>query len=196
MKNFLLKRLNLGNHKCFEALTNQNVGLIWSIVKKFLGSGYEREDLYQIGCVGFIKAVRRFDLNLGYKLSTFAVPYITGEIKKFIRDDGIIKISRGIKELGFRVRVDSINEEIFENGKEERLERISNKIDEQSKIIEKLSLDEAIKNLNYRDKKIIILRYFNGKTQSEVAKTLGISQVQVSRIERKILDNIKEEMVG
>lgn len=196
MKIFLLKRLNLGNQKSFEILVNQNVGLIWSIVKKFLGSGYEKDDLYQIGCVGFIKAVRRFDLNLGYKLSTFAVPYITGEIKKFIRDDGIIKISRSIKELGFRVRVDSINEEIFENGKEEKLERISNKIDEQSKIIERLSLDEAIKNLNYRDKKIIILRYFNGKTQSEVAKALGISQVQVSRIERKILNNIKEKMVG
>lgn len=117
-----------------------------------------------------------------------------GEIKKFLRDDGIIKISRNIKELGFKVRVDSINEEIFENGKEEKINQLSNRIDEQSKIIEKLSLEDIISKLNTRDKKIIKLRYFNCKTQTEVAKILGISQVQVSRIERKILDNIKEEM--
>lgn len=117
-----------------------------------------------------------------------------GEIKKFLRDDGIIKISRNIKELGFKVRVDSINAEIFENGKEEKIEQISNKIDEQSKIVERLSLEDIINRLETRDKKIIKLRYFNCKTQSEVAKILGISQVQVSRIERKILDNIKEEM--
>ena len=170
------------------------MGLIWSIVKKFLNRGYDKEDLYQIGSIGFIKAVKRFNLNLGYKLSTFAVPYIMGEIKKFLRDDGIIKISRNIKELGFKVRVDSINEEIFENGKEEKINQLSNRIDEQSKIIEKLSLEDIISKLNTRDKKIIKLRYFNCKTQTEVAKILGISQVQVSRIERKILDNIKEEM--
>lgn len=117
-----------------------------------------------------------------------------GEIKKFLRDDGIIKVSRNIKELGIKVRVDSINEEIFENGKEEKIAQLSNKIDEQSKIVERLSLENVISKLNARDKKIIKLRYFNCKTQTEVAKILGISQVQVSRIERKILDNIKEEM--
>ncbi len=117
-----------------------------------------------------------------------------GEIKKFLRDDGIIKVSRNIKELGIKVRVDSINEEIFENGKEEKIAQLSNKIDEQSKIVERLSLENVISKLNARDKKIIKLRYFNCKTQTEVAKVLGISQVQVSRIERKILDNIKEEM--
>ena len=131
---------------------------------------------------------------MGYKLSTYAVPYIMGEIKKFLRDDGIIKVSRNIKELGIKVRVDSINEEIFENGKEEKIAQLSNKIDEQSKIVERLSLENVISKLNARDKKIIKLRYFNCKTQTEVAKVLGISQVQVSRIERKILDNIKEEM--
>lgn len=131
---------------------------------------------------------------MGYKLSTYAVPYIMGEIKKFLRDDGIIKVSRNIKELGIKVRVDSINEEIFENGKEEKIAQLSNKIDEQSKIVERLSLENVISKLNARDKKIIKLRYFNCKTQTEVAKILGISQVQVSRIERKILDNIKEEM--
>lgn len=172
------------------------MGLIWSIVKKFLNRGYDKEDLYQIGSIGFIKAVKRFNLNLGYKLSTFAVPYIMGEIKKFLRDDGIIKISRNIKELGIKIRIDSINSEIFENGNKEKLEQISNKIDEQSKIVERLSLENMIKSLDNRDKKIIDLRYFKCKTQSEVAKILGISQVQVSRIERKILDNMKEEMCG
>ena len=172
------------------------MGLIWSIVKKFLNRGYDKEDLYQIGSIGFIKAVKRFNLNLGYKLSTFAVPYIMGEIKKFLRDDGIIKISRNIKELGIKIRIDSINSEIFENGNKEKLEQISNKIDEQSKIVERLSLENMIKSLDNRDKKIIDLRYFKCKTQLEVAKILGISQVQVSRIERKILDNMKEEMCG
>ena len=119
-----------------------------------------------------------------------------GEIKKFLRDDGIIKISRNIKELGIKIRIDSINSEIFENGNKEKLEQISNKIDEQSKIVERLSLENMIKSLDNRDKKIIDLRYFKCKTQSEVAKILGISQVQVSRIERKILDNMKEEMCG
>ena len=165
-------------------------------MKKFLNRGYDKEDLYQIGSIGFIKAVKRFNLNLGYKLSTFAVPYIMGEIKKFLRDDGIIKISRNIKELGIKIRIDSINSEIFENGNKEKLEQISNKVDEQSKIVERLSLENIIKSLDNRDKKIIDLRYFKCKTQSEVAKILGISQVQVSRIERKILDNMKEEMCG
>lgn len=165
-------------------------------MKKFLNRGYDKEDLYQIGSIGFIKAVKRFNLNLGYKLSTFAVPYIMGEIKKFLRDDGIIKISRNIKGLGIKIRIDSINSEIFENGNKEKLEQISNKVDEQSKIVERLSLENIIKSLDNRDKKIIDLRYFKCKTQSEVAKILGISQVQVSRIERKILDNMKEEMCG
>lgn len=165
-------------------------------MKKFLNRGYDKEDLYQIGSIGFIKAVKRFNLNLGYKLSTFAVPYIMGEIKKFLRDDGIIKISRNIKGLGIKIRIDSINSEIFENGNKEKLEQISNKVDEQSKIVERLSLENMIKSLDNRDKKIIDLRYFKCKTQSEVAKILGISQVQVSRIERKILDNMKEEMCG
>ena len=143
-------------------------------MKKFLNRGYDKEDLYQIGSIGFIKAVKRFNLNLGYKLSTFAVPYIMGEIKKFLRDDGIIKISRNIKELGIKIRIDSINSEIFENGNKEKLEQISNKIDEQSKIVERLSLENMIKSLDNRDKKIIDLRYFKCKTQSEVAKILGI----------------------
>lgn len=101
---YLMKEVQSGNIEALEELVKNNNGLIWSIVRRFLGRGYEREDLYQIGCIGFIKSVKRFDMNLDYKLSTFAVPYIVGEIKKFIRDDGMIKVSRSIKELGIKIK--------------------------------------------------------------------------------------------
>lgn len=222
-----------GNKEIFEKILKENNGLIWSLVKKFIGKGYEVEDLYQIGCIGFIKAVKRFDPNYNYQLSTFAVPYILGEIKKFIRDDGIIKISRNIKELSLKIRdiendyirremdkpntkelakmlnvkeediivaldarkqVESINEEIYEDGKCQRIEQIIPKIDEQSKIIDELTVKELLNNLDTRDKQIINLRFFSEKTQSQVAKILGISQVQVSRLERKILNDMKMEL--
>lgn len=223
-----------GDKDVFEKLLKENNGLIWSLVKRFIGKGYEVEDLYQIGCMGFIKAVKRFDVNFNYQLSTFAVPYILGEIKKFIRDDGIIKISRNIKELGLKIRdlendhirkqedlpttkkmaeilnvkeedvlialdarrqVESINEEIYEDGKCQRLEQIIPKIDEQNKIIDNLTIKEMVNNLDTRDKQIINLRFFKEKTQSQVAKILGISQVQVSRLERRILNDMKMELV-
>lgn len=232
---YLMKEVQSGNIEALEELVKNNNGLIWSIVRRFLGRGYEREDLYQIGCIGFIKSVKRFDMNLDYKLSTFAVPYIVGEIKKFIRDDGMIKVSRSIKELGIKIReieqeylkkngesitikklsqilnvtedniciaidagrqIESINEEIFEDGKEEKLERMTSKIDEQTQIVDKLTINGIIENLNLREKTIIKLRYFKEKTQNQVAKLLGISQVQVSRIEKKILEEMKEKLAG
>ncbi len=231
----LMYEVQLGNVEALEELINKNNGLIWSIVKRFLGRGYEREDLYQIGCIGFIKSVKRFDLNFDYKLSTFAVPYIMGEIKKFFRDDGMIKVSRNIKELNIKINeiaseyfdetgeqitvkklaqilnvseeniciaidagrgVESINQEIYENGREEKIERVIGRVDEQSKIVDKLTINDMVENLSFRDKTIIKLRYFKEKTQTQVAKILGISQVQVSRIEKKILDQMKEKMVG
>ena len=234
-ENTLIENVHSGSKKALEELIEKNNGLIWSIVRRFLGRGYEKEDLYQIGCVGFIKSVKRFDTSFGYKLSTFAVPYIMGELKKFFRDDGMIKVSRSIKELGIKVKeteeeylkstgntitikklseilnveeddifiaidatkqVESINEEIFDNDNKEKLEKIVSKIDEQSKIVDKLTINDMIEKLNNREKVIIKLRYFNGKTQTQVAKILGISQVQVSRIEKKILENMKEKMVG
>ena len=231
----LIRNVQSGNNNALAELIEKNNGLIWSIVKRFLGRGYEKDDLYQIGCIGFIKSVKKFNLEFGYKLSTFAVPYIMGEIKKFFRDDGIIKVSRSIKELGVRVKeikeeylrktgnvitiekiseilnvseedifiaidaakqVESINEEVFNNEKKEKLEKIGVKVDEQSKIVDKLTVNDMVEKLGGREKTIIKLRYFNEKTQTQVAKILGISQVQVSRIERKVLENMKEKMVG
>lgn len=178
-----------------DILLRKNNGLIWSTVKKFLGKGYDSEDLYQIGSIGFIKAVKRFNIEYDYKLSTFAIPYISGEIKKFIRDDGIIKVSRNIKK-DCKIKIESINEIFMENGKEEKIERVIGKDDEQNKIVDKITVNDMVNKLSFRDKTIIKLRYFKEKTQTQVAKILGISQVQVSRIEKRILDDMKENMVG
>ena len=185
--NTLLEEAASGNSEKMEILINQNLGLIWGIVKKFIGKGYETEDLYQIACMGFIKAVKRFDKTYKVKLSTYAVPYILGEIKKFIRDDGIIKISRSVKELGFKVLMESIND-----GNSER--KIFSEFDEQSKIVDKITIEELVENLNMRDRKIIKLRFYGEKTQMQVAKILGISQVQVSRIEKRILKDMREKL--
>ena len=170
------------------------IGLIWSIVKRFNGRGHDIEDLYQIGCIGFIKAVKRFHTEYEYRLSTFAVPYITGEIKKFMRDDGMIKVSRKIKK-DCKITIESINEMFAENGKEEKITRIIGKMDEQNAIVDKITIHDMVNHLSLRDKTIIKLRYFKEKTQTQVAKILGISQVQVSRIEKKVLEYMKENLV-
>ena len=227
-------RAQNGDKEYLEKILKDNNGLIWSLVKKFIGKGYEIEDLYQIGCIGFIKSVKRFDTNFNYKLSTFAVPYILGEIKKFIRDDGMIKVSRNVKELSLKIRdieneyikremvkpstkflaeilnvseeeiviaidarrqVESINEELYDDGKCEKIEKIIPKVDEQNRIIDNLTIKEIVDNLDTRDKQIISLRFFAEKTQSQVAKILGISQVQVSRLEKRILNEMKTELV-
>jgi RNA polymerase sporulation-specific sigma factor len=233
---YLMKEVQFGNCKALEELIKQNNGLIWSIVRRFYGRGYEMEDLYQIGCIGFIKSVKRFDMKYDYKMSTFAVPYIMGEIKKFIRDDGMIKVSRTIKELSLKLKdleqeymkqtgnsfsvselakmlneseeniclaldagrqIESINEDVYENGKEEKISRVIGKNqDEQNSIIDRLVINDMVENLNLRDKTLIKLRYFKEKTQSQVAKILGISQVQVSRIEKKILEDMREKIAG
>lgn len=185
--NALLEEAASGNSEKMEILINKNTGLIWGIVKKFIGKGYETDDLYQIACMGFIKAIKRFDKSYKVKLSTYAVPYILGEIKKFIRDDGIIKISRSIKELGFKVLMESINDESNER-------KIFSEFDEQTKIVEKITVEELVENLNTRDKEIIKLRFYKEKTQRQVGEILGISQVQVSRIEKRILSDFKEKL--
>ena len=226
-------KAQMGDKEIFEKIIIENNGLIWSLVRRFIGKGYEAEDLYQIGCIGFIKAVKRFEPNYNYKLSTFAVPYILGEIKKFIRDDGIIKVSRNIKELSLKIReiendyinkkmekpnyevlakilnvkeediivaietrrqVESINEDLYDDSKSEKIEQIISKVDEQTQIIDRITLDEIVNKLESRDKQIINLRFFGEKTQSQVAKILGISQVQVSRLERRILNDMKMEL--
>ena len=222
-----------------EAMTKiikTNSGLIWSIVKRFLGRGYDKEELEQIAYIGFIKAIKRFDTTLELKLSTYAVPYIIGEIKRFIRDDGAIKVSRSIKELSAKIgqiqkeyitkkgeeitveelarelkvekeeivvalesqrTVESIDKNVYddENG-ESKISKISNQKDETTILLNKLCVEELINNLETRDKKIILLRYYKRKTQTEVAKMLGITQVQVSRLEKRILSEMKEKIVS
>ena len=232
-KNLIIKAQN-GDRQALEKIINDNNGLVWSIVKRFSGRGYEVEDLYQIGCIGFIKSIQRFNTSLDYKMSTFAVPYILGEIKRFLRDDGIVKVSRNIKELSFRIKeientyllqtgesitisklaeilevtgeeiclamdssrqIESINDEAFSDSSKEKIDIISDDENIQEKIIDKITLKQLIDKLNFREKEIINLRYFKDKTQMQVAKILGISQVQVSRIEKKILNNMKQSLV-
>ena len=224
-----------GNEEAMTKIINNNTGLIWSIVRRFKDRGYEIEDLYQIGCMGFIKSIKRFDESFDVKLSTYAVPYIMGEIKKFIRDDGPIKVSRSIKELGVKIKelqkehlqkngtdikieqivielnvsredivmaldcfnsVDSIYE-VSGNSDDDGisiLDRLSNNIDEAKNIADRLSLQKVIEELNERERQIIMLRYYKGSTQMQVAKILGITQVQVSRIEKKILEGMKQKL--
>lgn len=233
-----IKKAQEGDKFEMDRLIRENNGLIWSIVKRFMNRGYEVEDLYQIGCMGFIKSIKRFDTNFEVKLSTYSVPYILGEIKRFIRDDGPIKISRSIKELN--VKINELKRQYLLNGKEITIEQIckelkvqkedviiamestnavesmdaaanaEDKDGKQMKIFDKMStgkneeeiitnrmvVNQLINELKDRDKEIILLRFFKEKTQTEVAKILGISQVQVSRIERKVLNEMKIKLTS
>ncbi len=232
-----IMRAQKGDKQALEKILRTNDGLTWSIVKRFNGRGYEMEDLYQIGCMGFIKAIKRFDTSYDVKISTYAVPYILGEIKRFIRDDGPIRVSRSIKELAIKIKevqreylkkegkeigimelaeilevskeeiavaldsdrqIESIQEDAYNSEKGEqkmsKLERISTGRDEASMIIDKICIKQLIERLDNREKEIILLRYYKEKTQAEVAKILGITQVQVSRIEKKILTSMKVKL--
>lgn len=221
-----------GKEEMMSKLVEENNGLIWSIVKRFQGRGYELEDLYQIGTIGFIKSIKRFDTSFDVRLSTYAVPYILGEIKRFIRDDGSIKVSRSIKELSMKIRdiearhlrekgeeitIMQIAEElkvskedvaialdslrptlsIYEDNYSDEeggisfLDTLSTNVDEQEIISNKLTIKQLVESLEEREKQLILLRYYKNKTQMEVAKILGISQVQVSRIEKRILNSMK-----
>ena len=204
-----------------------------------MNRGYEVEDLYQIGCIGFIKSIKRFDTNFEVKLSTYSVPYILGEIKRFIRDDGPIKVSRSIKELNVKIQelkkhylitkgreitieeiakelkvdkddiiiamesnnsIESIEGTSSQSDKEGKklsiLDKISTGKNEEEIITNKIVINKLLKELDERDREIILLRFFKEKTQTEVARILGISQVQVSRIERKVLDKMKTKLTS
>ena len=204
-----------------------------------MNRGYEVEDLYQIGCIGFIKSIKRFDTNFEVKLSTYSVPYILGEIKRFIRDDGPIKVSRSIKELNVKIQelkkhylitkgkeitieeiakelkvdkddiiiamesnnsIESIEGTTSQDDKEGKklsiLDKISTEKNEEEIITNKIVIKQLLKELEERDREIILLRFFKEKTQTEVARILGISQVQVSRIERKVLDKMKNKLTS
>ena len=224
-----------GNEEAMETLVRENNGLIWSIVRRFKDRGYEIEDLYQLGALGFIKSIYKFDLSLDYKLSTYAVPYILGEIKRFIRDDGPIKVSRSVRELLIKIKevqkfyenkegkeltlkeiadelkveveevvyalttskpLESINEEVYdESDKTTLLDKITINVDEETKVVDKILLKDMLKTLSEKEKEVIILRYFKGQTQTQVAKILGVSQVQISRLEKRILGNLRELLV-
>lgn len=224
-----------GDEDIMEQLIEKNKGLIWSIIRRFKDRGVETDDLYQIGVLGFIKSIKKFDTTFDVRLSTYAVPYIMGEVKRHIRDDGPIKISRSIKDLGKKAMeiqrehlrktgedisivevakklkvskeeiafaLDSFNpvESIYNSTTDQEdgptlIDTISSNIDEQSEIVNKLSLEQLIENLNGEEKQIIMLRYYKGRTQSEVAKILKTSQVQISRIEKRILEKMKVKLI-
>ncbi|WP_331722104.1 RNA polymerase sporulation sigma factor SigF [Alkalithermobacter thermoalcaliphilus] len=230
----LIKRAQNGDNMAKEILTESNLGLVRSIVNKFLNIGYERDDLFQLGCIGLIKAIYKFNDDYNVKFSTYAVPMILGEIKRHLRDDGIIKVSRSLKQINSKVKAQS---EILSKklGREPTIQEISDvlgvskedivmalesnscvdylydvihdeggspvclidkisqdKQESDNKIVDNILLKEVLNKLDKRERQIIILRYFEDRTQSEIGKMLGISQVQVSRIEKKVLEKIRK----
>ncbi|HWO75804.1 MAG TPA: RNA polymerase sporulation sigma factor SigF [Bacillus sp. (in: firmicutes)] len=229
----LIVRAQKGEQEAKDTIVQKNMRLVWSVVQRFLNRGYEPDDLFQIGCIGLLKSVDKFDLSYDVKFSTYAVPMIIGEIQRFIRDDGTVKVSRSLKELGNKIRrakdelsklngrvptvseiaehleisveeiimaqeasrsPSSIHETVYENDGDPitLLDQIADQ--EENLWFDKLALKEAIRDLDDRERLIVYLRYFKDQTQSEVAARLGISQVQVSRLEKKILQQMKDRM--
>ncbi len=227
----LIKRAQSGDMSARDKIVDENIGLIHSVVKRFSGRGYETEDLFQLGAIGLIKAIEKFDTTFEVRFSTYAVPMIMGEIKRFIRDDGIIKVSRSIKELAVKVlsmreailnetntepkikelaeklgvspeevamalesgiKPDSIYEPLGDDDDKALADKLESPFDCETKVVNHLLVEKLLSEFGEREQKIIILRYFKQKTQAEIARTLGISQVQVSRIEKKVLTMMKK----
>ncbi|WP_210365609.1 RNA polymerase sporulation sigma factor SigF [Bacillus sp. REN3] len=229
----LILRSQQGDQEARDLIVQKNMRLVWSVVQRFLNRGYEPDDLFQIGSIGLLKSVDKFDLSYDVKFSTYAVPMIIGEIQRFIRDDGTVKVSRSLKETGNKIRKAkdelsknlgrvptvnelaeflqlspeevvmaqeasrtpaSIHETVYENDGDPitLLDQIDN--GEEGRWFDKIALKEAINGLDEREKLIVYLRYYKDQTQSEVAQRLGISQVQVSRLEKKILMQMKGHM--
>lgn len=231
----LIRLAQNGDEPAKNRITEQNLGLVRSILKRFQGRA-ETEDLFQIGCIGLLKAIKRFDFTFDVQFSTYAVPMIIGEIKRFLRDDGIIKVSRSVKETSLKVKIaretlqkelgrepllheiadmlrlkveeivvaldaavppDSLDQAISDNEKSSSLlDMQDDGSDLASDVTNKVALSEIINSLNANEKQIILLRFFRHKTQTEIAQIFGISQVQVSRIEKKILSRIREKMTS
>ena len=227
----LIKQAQDGDISAKETLVEENSGLIWSVARRFFGRGTEPDDLYQLGCLGFLKAVDGFDLQFGTQFSTYAVPKIAGEIRRFLRDDGAVKVSRSIKEQAAVIKntrarltaalgrdptigeisrqtgfspeeialaemataaTESIERETGDEGFS--LEHILTDTESEEKMVEKIALRQAIESLPKREKTVIQLRYFHGLTQHRVAKVMEVSQVQVSRIEKKAIEALREMM--
>ena len=230
--NELVSLAKNGDELAKEKLITVNSPLIKSVIKRYLNKGIEYDDLYQLGALGFVKAIKNYDSAYNVKFTTYAVPMIAGEIKRFLRDDGTVKVSRSIKHLSIQIK-NFIVEYNQEHNKNPTLDEISKKFnmdktdivfameanttplslndkieDDESctlmdkisdgftveKYIDKLTIRELIENLSAREKQVIIMRYYMDKTQSEIAKALGVSQVQVSRIENKVLKEMKENI--
>ncbi len=231
----LIKRAQQGDDNAREVLVQENMGLVWCLVRRFNNRGYELEDLFQIGSIGLLKSIDKFDLSFNVKFSTYAVPMIVGEIKRFLRDDGIIKVSRSLKETAYKIRVmkeelikeynreptiseiaagldlavedvalalesnaevESLNAVIYQgDGKAITLsEKLNEAPSEQNNVVDKMILKELIEKLLPIERELITLRYFEDLTQTEIADQLNISQVQVSRIEKRILNKLKTMM--
>ena len=230
----LIKRAQQGDEEAKQILIEENSPLVKSVIKRFKGKGIEYDDLYQLGCVGFLKAIKNFNTDFNVKFSTYVVPMVIGEIKRFMRDDGEIKVSRAIKSLNLKIS------KFIENFLKEHMRKPTTKeiakefnIDESEviftmdsakmpismfatydddsnkgqylidrfmqtgdneEVLDSISLKEALSSLDERDKKIVLLRFFRDKTQSEIANVLNISQVQVSRLECKIIEKLREKL--
>lgn len=231
----LIKKSHEGDEEARTRLVEENEGLVWCIVKRFRNRGVEAEDLFQIGNIGLLKAIDKFDLNYEVKFSTYAVPMISGEIKRFLRDDGMIKVSRSLKELAYKScacrerlqeawgreptiteiaselkveteellmamdassEIESLHKPIYQKeGQELRLmDKLPEQEEQEDRILDHMLLQELLTYLDKEERRLIYLRYFANQTQSQVGKELGISQVQVSRMEKKILKNLRERI--
>ena len=202
----LLEEARRGDNDACARLIEENAGLIWSIVRRYYGRGTDPEDLYQLGCLGFLKAVRGFDPAFGCQFSTYAVPKIAGEIRRFLRDDGAVKVSRGLKEraeeTGLEPEEIAAAEEAnlpvaslqMETGDGFTLESVLGTEGMEEAIVEREALRGAVAALPERERQVILLRYFRGMTQDRTAKVLGVSQVQVSRIERKAVEHLRRKL--
>ena len=232
----LLRRARAGETECREAVVLANTGLVWSMVRRFTGRGYEAEDLFQIGSIGLLKAVDRFDLSFDVCFSTYAVPMIAGEIRRFLRDDGMLKVSRSMKELAMRVRsarealtgelgrepgmdeiagrvgvsreqavasleavtqVDSIYRNIGNKEGQELalMDRLTDENQEEENLMNRMVLEHLLEKLDGLEREIIVRRYFEDQTQTQIAQELSLTQVQVSRMEKRILQRMREWMM-
>ena len=228
----LLLRAKNGDKKAGELLVQENLGLVGSVVKRFENRGYDREDLFQIGAIGLMKAIEKFDFAYEVRFSTYAVPLVTGEIRRFLRDDGMVKVSRSMKESSWRVKksrekleqklgrsvtlrelaedtglseeeialaldaseeVSSIYQTIYQSDGSELylVDKMADKAPEEEQLLNRVTVEQMMKTLEPREQRLIKLRYFDGKTQNSVAKVMGMTQVQVSRTEKKILQKMR-----
>lgn len=231
----LIRQSHQGDQEARTKLIEENAGLVWCVVKRYLHRGTEAEDLFQIGNIGLLKAIDKFDLSYQVKFSTYAVPMISGEIKRFLRDDGMIKVSRSLKELAYRScicreelkalwgreptlteiaeklqveteeltmamdagsEVESLQKPVFQKEGQEicLMDKLQEKDGQEEKILDRVVLGELLGSLGQEERRLIYLRYFADQTQAQVGKELGISQVQVSRLEKKILKNLREQI--